>query len=100
MNRDRFKVPFFITPNRKKFFLFGLLRAVTSDSIGVAAMVEANQLLYRQAIAIGGKMYPNASIAMTRIDWQQHYQSLWRSFVAHKSCFDPNKILTPGQNIF
>ena len=100
MNRDRFKVPFLITPNSKKFFLFGLLRAVTSDSIGVEAMVEANQLLYKQAIAIGGKMYPNASIAMTRIDWQQHYQSLWRSFVAHKSCFDPNKILTPGQNIF
>ncbi len=101
MNLARFETPFLITPNHsQKFFLFSLLRAATSDSIGVQAMLEANQKLYKKAIAIGGKIYPNDSLSRNQSDWQQHYDSLWDSFVAHKSRFDPNKILTPGQNIF
>lgn len=100
LERDKFHSPFLITPNSKQFFLFSLLRAATNDSIGVEAMLEANQKLYERCIAIGGKIYPNKSIAMHPIYWQQHYQSLWYAFVAHKSRFDPAKILTPGQNIF
>ncbi len=100
MNRDKFNAPFLITPNSNQFFLFSLFRAATPDSIGVEAMLEANQKLYREAIAVGGKIYPNGSVAMNPIYWQQHYQSLWYAFVAHKSRFDPNQILTPEQNIF
>jgi FAD/FMN-containing dehydrogenase len=37
---------------------------------------------------------------MTRHDWQKHYQSAWGRFVSAKHAYDPDGILTPGQEIF
>ena len=100
-NRDVFHTPFFRVPDSRHFFVFALLRnAVPPTPERAAELVADNRVLFERATMLGGKRYPFDSVPMTRHDWQKHYQPLWGAFVRAKRHFDPDKILTPGQEIF
>lgn len=100
-NRDVFHTPFFRVPESRHFFVFALLRnAVPPTPERAAELVADNRELFERAMTLGGKRYPFDSVPMTRHDWQKHYQPLWGAFVRAKRHFDPDQILTPGQEIF
>jgi len=100
-NRDAFHTPFFRVPNSRHFFVFALLRnAIPPTPERTAELIAANRILFDRATSLGGKRYPFDSVPMTKHDWQKHYQPLWGAFVRAKRHFDPDNILTPGQEIF
>lgn len=100
-NRELFRAPFFRVPDSRHFFVFALLRnAVPPTPERTAQLIAANRALFERAVMLGGKRYPFDSVPMTRHDWQKHFQPLWGAFVSSKRHFDPDEILTPGQDIF
>jgi len=100
-NRDKFNAPFFRVPDGRRFFVFSLLRnALPPTPERAAGLVADNRALFDRATAVGGKRYPFDSVPMTRHDWQKHYQPAWGRFVSAKHSYDPDGILTPGQEIF
>lgn len=100
-NRDKFNAPFFRVPDGRRFFVFSLLRnALPPTPERAAGLVADNRALFERATAVGGKRYPFDSVPMTRHDWQKHYQPAWGRFVSAKHSYDPDGILTPGQEIF
>jgi FAD/FMN-containing dehydrogenase len=100
-NRSQFHAQFFRVPDTRHFFIFSLLRnAIPPTPERTAQLVAANRTLFDRVTALDGKRYPFDSVPVTKHDWQKHYQPLWGAFVSAKQHYDPDKILTPGQEIF
>lgn len=92
--------PFFRVPNSQYVFLFDILRTAPPIPAVVSAMVADNRELFEEARDQGGYRYTNSSIPFTPADWEQHFGASWSEFRKAKRQYDPNNILTPGQNIF
>src|SRR5919205_345146 len=100
-NREVFGAPFFRVPDSRHFFVFALLRnAVPPTPERAAELIADNRTLFERAVTLGGKRYPFDSGPMSPHDWRKKYQTLWGAFVSAKRHFDPDTILTPGQEIF
>lgn len=101
LNSSKFRTPFFTVPSEQHFFAFFLVHiAIPPTPENTQALINANQLLFKQAVSLGGKRYPIDSVIMNKHDWQHHFQPKWGYFVSTKHHFDPSNILTPGQCIF
>ncbi|MCA9706034.1 MAG: FAD-binding protein [Myxococcales bacterium] len=88
-------------PDEGIAFLFAMLRNSLPPIPGhLASQLQDNRDLYDAARAIGGTNYAISSIPFGPLDWQDHFGPLWGEFVAAKDQFDPDRVLTPGQNIF
>lgn len=98
--RSRLTRPFVRTPATETIWLFDILRFTSPDPAVVDALVAANRALLDGAVAVGGKRYPISAVRVRPADWVAHYGAAWPAFVAAKSEFDPENILTPGQGIF
>jgi cytokinin dehydrogenase len=83
------------------FFTLNVLRfGPADDPAAVSALVAQNLALYRGAVAAGGSQYPFGSIPLTPADWRAHYGAAFDFLEDAKERFDPDDVLTPGQNIF
>jgi FAD/FMN-containing dehydrogenase len=99
--RDRVKQPFLAQPDSDVCYLFSLLRfAIPPTPEHVQGLVAKNRAIYEQLRDLGGKRYPISAIPFAPADWIDHFGSKWGAFVAAKSEYDPEKVLTPGQGIF
>lgn len=97
---DRFKLPLFRTPNEQVVFLFSILRTAPLDDATVRKMLDDNRRFFEKNRDIGGTRYPVDAIKFFHSDWQQHFGSAWSRLVNAKRRYDPDNLLTPGQDIF
>lgn len=100
IKRERFTMPLFRLPDEPVAFLFDILRTAPPDPNVVAAMVASNRELFERDRDLGGNRYAIGAIPFTPDDWRQHFGSAWDTLVRAKRRYDPDNILTPGQNIF
>ncbi|GAB1538327.1 hypothetical protein NUACC21_09860 [Scytonema sp. NUACC21] len=96
-----FQLPLFRVPKEKVTFLFSVLRtAIPPDSSTVTKMLEDNRQLFEQTRDLGGYLYPVSSVSFSENDWKQHFGPFWKKLVRAKRRYDPDNLLTPGQEIF
>jgi len=55
---------------------------------------------YRRVKAAGGTLYPVGAFPMSKGEWRDHFGSAFGQLAAAKQQYDPDKILTPGYEIF
>lgn len=63
-------------------------------------MLSGNRALYDALVQLGGTRYAIGAIPFSHEDWRRHFGPRWRLLVRSKRRFDPDDVLTPGQNIF
>jgi FAD/FMN-containing dehydrogenase len=98
LRRSRLHRPLLRTPSDELFFLLDVL---STAGPGMAdRVVSANRVLFEHCRELGGTLYPIGAVPMTRSDWHAHYGYEWPRFVAARSHFDPDNVLTPGPGIF
>jgi cytokinin dehydrogenase len=63
--------------------------------------MASNQAMLERMRAVGGKRYTPYGTYLSPSDWQEHFGlDVWQRLSLAKKRFDPNRILTPGPNIF
>ncbi|EFH84650.1 FAD linked oxidase domain protein [Ktedonobacter racemifer DSM 44963] len=95
-----FRAPLLPAPAEGTFFLFDILRSLAPSSGTLAQAIEHNRQLYERSRALGATCYPIGTLNLTPADWQAHFGPQWVGLQRAKQRFDPDDILTPGQNIF
>jgi cytokinin dehydrogenase len=93
--------PLVKVPSGSYAFLFALLRTANpATAENVNRLLTKNRKFLERLWSLGGKAYPVSSGPSTQAEWQQHYGDTWSQVVSAKRAFDPDNVLTPGQNIF
>lgn len=102
LNTRRFTRPLFRVPNEEIVFSIWLFRSVApNDPAAVSAMLASNHSLLQQMTVVGGKDYRQYGMVLSQAEWVEHFgPDVWRRFSDAKKKFDPNKVLTPGPEIF
>ncbi|XP_068648576.1 cytokinin dehydrogenase 5-like isoform X2 [Aristolochia californica] len=84
-------------PDEEFFYSIGLLRSAT-DAWEYLENQNKEILRFCEKSCIGFKQYlPHYE---TRADWEKHFGPKWEKFLAMKTKYDPEAILSPGQKIF
>jgi cytokinin dehydrogenase len=98
LKRPLFALP---TPSEPVAYLFDILRFPFPGDPGIAGMMAQNRRLYDIGVSLGAKRYLVGAIpGMTRAQWRVHFGSNWDRLVDAKRCYDPDRVLTPGQGFF
>ena len=88
-------------PHEEKVFLFDVLTSGSfSDPTYVSSHLAKARAIFEAARDIGGTLYPIGSTPMAKGDWIRQYGALYPLLAASKALFDPDRILTPGPDIF
>ncbi|NUP06098.1 MAG: FAD-binding protein [Polyangiaceae bacterium] len=105
--RSAMKRPFYRLPDPECgsdwIFLYDILTSSMvpgPDPAFAAQMLDRNRDLFEAARDLGGVRYPIGAMDFSHWDWVAHYGNRWHSFRQRKQKYDPDKILTPGLNIF
>jgi len=98
----RFTRPLFKVPDEEIMFSIWMNRSVAPDDpAALSAMLASNRSLLEQMTAVGGKAYRQYGMVISQNEWVEHFgPEVWRRFSAAKKKFDPNRVLTPGPEIF
>jgi hypothetical protein len=102
LNARRFTRPLFKVPDEEVFFSIWMIRSVApNDPTALSAMLASNHSLLQQMTVVGGKDYRQYGMVISQAEWVEHFgPDVWRRFSDAKKKFDPNKVLTPGPEIF
>jgi cytokinin dehydrogenase len=101
IRRPAISSPLLQMPADDLCFAFNLVRIpATSDASEANRLVDANQATYRRVKAAGGTLYPVSAFPMSKGEWRDHFGSAFGQLDAAKQQYDPDKILTPGYEIF
>ncbi len=91
----------FRLPREKTVFLFDILTSgAESDPTYVPTHIAKARAVFEGARAVGGTLYPIGSTPMSKGDWVRQYGPLYPFLALLKVAYDPDRILTPGPNIF
>lgn len=91
----------FRLPREEQVFLFDILTSGSfSDPSYVTTHLAMARKVFEGARAIGGTLYPIGSTPMSKKDWIRQYGPVYPILALAKALFDPNRILTPGVEIF
>ena len=98
--RSQVTADFLPLPAGNVSFLFSVLRnSLPTIPNHTTAQLQQNRDIYDAVRAVGGTMYAIGSIPFSGTDWQDHFDAAWCDFVAAKNTYDPQRVLTPGQEI-
>jgi cytokinin dehydrogenase len=101
IRRSAISSPLLRMPADDLCFAFNLVRIpATSDASEANRLVDANQATYRRVKAAGGTLYPVSALPMSKGEWRDHFGPAFAQLSAAKQQYDPDKILTPGYEIF
>jgi cytokinin dehydrogenase len=93
--------PLLRLPEDDLVYAFNLVRIPTTDTAAEAnRMVKANRAIYKRVRAAGGTLYPVSAFPMLRDDWRRHFGPAWERLRDAKRKFDPQRVLTPGYEVF
>jgi FAD/FMN-containing dehydrogenase len=80
-------------------FAFNLIRIpATGDTAD--RLVADNRAVYERVRAAGGTLYPASALPMSPEDWRSHFGPAFERLREAKGTFDPDRILTPGYEVF
>jgi cytokinin dehydrogenase len=96
LHRSRCCTPLLALPNEEHIFLFDFLRNASAEPETIEALLAANVRLARDAVGIGGVIYPIGAVPVSSEEWRHLYPS-WAELAAAKRQFDPDNMMTPGQ---
>ena len=85
------------------FYLFDILPSAPApgpNSAWVAEKLQRNRNIYEQARALGGKFYSISAVSLTPADWAHQFGARYAEFTSLKNLHDPDRVLTPGPNVF
>ncbi|TWF79484.1 FAD/FMN-containing dehydrogenase [Pseudonocardia hierapolitana] len=80
-------------------FAFNLIRVPTTGDTA-DRLVAANRAVYERIRATGGTLYPASALPMSQEDWRSHFGPAFERLREAKETFDPDRILTPGYEVF
>jgi cytokinin dehydrogenase len=101
LNVRRFTRPLFKLPTEDVALSLWIFRRANADTAAYSELIASNRAVLERMRAIGGKRYTPYSTYLAPADWKEHFGAeVWRRLVAAKKKFDPNRVLTPGPNIF
>ncbi|MFC0433372.1 FAD-binding protein [Kutzneria buriramensis] len=99
--RSALSTPLLRVPDDETMFQFSVFRyAEPADAAAVKSMLAANRDMYAQAQAVGGTLYPFASVVLDRDGWEAHWGNQWEMLRSAKTVYDPKGVLGSGQGIF
>ncbi len=97
--RSRFTRPLFRVPDADVCVGFAAIRG-SADPATLERMVAGNRVLYEDARAIGGTLYPFSALELSHDDWRKHYGSAWPVLARAKRVYDPGNVLASGPDLF
>ena len=101
IRRSAIASPLLRMPADDLCYAFNLVRIpATGDASETNRLVEANKAIYGRVKAAGGTLYPVSAFPMSKSEWHDHFGSAFGQLDAAKQQYDPDKILTPGYEIF
>ncbi|MGH3760759.1 FAD-binding protein [Actinophytocola sp.] len=101
IKKSAIKSPLMRLPSDGLCYAFNFVRVPTTDDIANAnRLVDANKAAYGRIKGAGGTLYPVHAFPLSGAEWRSHFGSAFGQLDAAKRKFDPNKILTPGYEIF
>jgi len=101
LNVRRFTRPLFKLPSEDVAFGLQIFRGANADTAAYSELMASNRAMLERMRAIGGKRYTPFSTYLSPTEWREHFgPEAWRRLSAAKKKFDPNRVLTPGPNIF
>ncbi|XP_066308263.1 cytokinin dehydrogenase 1-like [Miscanthus floridulus] len=87
------------TPSEDVFYAVSLL--ISSVANDLARLKEQNRRILRFCDLAGIQYKSYLARYTNRSDWVRHFGTVkWNRFVEMKNKYDPNKLLSPGQDIF
>jgi FAD/FMN-containing dehydrogenase len=101
IRRSAISSPLLRMPADDLCYAFNLVRIpATNDASEANRFVDANKAIYERVKAAGGTLYPVSAFPMSKGEWRDHFGSAFGRLDAAKQRYDPDKILTPGYEIF
>jgi FAD/FMN-containing dehydrogenase len=100
LHRRHHHTPLFPTLKDETFFFLTFMPTVLPDSARVEQAAAFNYTLFKRSRALGGKYYSTGTLDLSQQDWKDHFGTNWEKLLRAKQRFDPDHVLTPGQNIF
>jgi FAD/FMN-containing dehydrogenase len=91
--------PLLRLPADELCFTFNLIR-IPATGETADRHVAANRAAYERVRASGGTLYPASALPMSPEDWRGHFGPAYRALRAAKQAFDPDRVLTPGYEVF
>lgn len=98
--RSVLSTPLLRVPDGEMMFQFSVFRYADPEGDAVEPMLAANRDMYAQAQAVGGTLYPFASVALDHDGWKTHWGAQWEMLRSAKATYDPKNVLGSGQGIF
>ncbi|MFC5262776.1 FAD-binding protein [Kribbella qitaiheensis] len=101
IRRSAISSPLLRMPADDLCYAFNFVRMpTTNDASEAARLVAANKAAYERVNAAGGTLYPVSAFPMSKAEWRDHFGSSFDQLDVAKQQYDPDKILTPGYEIF
>lgn len=99
--RSVMSTPLLRVPDDDLIFQFSVFRYADPNQYGaLESMLAANHDMYTRTHAVGGTLYPFASVALDHDGWQEHWGERWDLLRRAKDAYDPKRVLGHGQGIF
>jgi cytokinin dehydrogenase len=89
----------FQAPAEGNLFIISIQHSTNSQDAAARA-TKRNRDFQQLASDMGGAFYPYSALPATSADWRRHFRSNWPAFFAAKQQYDPDRVLTPGPQIF
>lgn len=100
VNTTKVGIPSFRLPNELVCFSFNLLKTASPAPGAADAMVVHNRSLYDAVESVGGTRYTSGALPFTSSEWRRHFGPIWFALLLAKLLYDPDRVLTPGPDIF
>jgi FAD/FMN-containing dehydrogenase len=82
-------------------YAFNLVRLPATRSDAEASrLVGLNRTVYERVRGAGGTLYPVSALALSPVEWREHFGEDFDRLDTAKKRFDPQHVLTPGYEVF
>jgi cytokinin dehydrogenase len=101
IRRRSISSPLLRLPPDSLVYAFNFVRVPATDGNSeVDRLIAANGASYRRILAAAGTLYPVSAFPLSGDEWRQHFGSAFDQLNAAKQRYDPDRVLTPGYEIF
>jgi cytokinin dehydrogenase len=101
LKKSAIQSPLLATASDGLMYAFNFVRVpATDDAANAQRLVDVNKQIYGRVKAAGGALYPVSAFPLNGGEWRAHFGGAFGQLDAAKQKFDPNKVLTPGYEIF
>jgi cytokinin dehydrogenase len=97
---DRIHRPLPRIPAGGRFFVLDLAWSAPRDPKAIQENLTQNRALWERIRDAGGVLQPTSAVDFRPEDWKMNFGSHWEWFRDAKRRYDPDFVLSPGQDVF